>query len=436
MHLFRRRLGARKKTPTGDTRKVDSNPPPSYEDSQDASLREVLQGARAVLPLLWPSTSESSSSSLSSSPTTFASSPTKPANKCQNIAPDTELGTRKNGRDPENRKPSLNGPEDAIIEVLSALAMAPCAGHPFLDRIRQFSDAYFTPYTASEGSPASPPQAEGAPVQEQQRRALQNIPAPRESVALVLCARVLEAYYAGLGHVDSATDVEMIPYDTPSKVSPGCRQGEKKAGSSRDAEEPPSSLPRMKTRVTHIAACVAEGCACIDFDEAIPGRTQPKADIDRTPRCGCGHPRTSHSSAAAGISRLLRRYTNWDSASYSALGHRSSDGARKRRVVEIRACGASCPCRDYDKGRRTGRCARCGHYDGAHFPIDVAQEKQARETRKLDKRRKRKGDGGRSNSTGTDLAQKKAEWELSWILVENAYLLLNQITPLPQDGNC
>ncbi|TGJ81727.1 hypothetical protein E0Z10_g7040 [Xylaria hypoxylon] len=426
MHLFRRRIGARNETPVDDTKNIDSSLPPSYEDSQDASLREVLQGARAVLPLLWPSSSSTMASS---------SKPEK------NITLGTDPATGKSGRHGETINPSPSAQEDAIMEVLSNLAMAPCGGYPFLDRIRQFSDFYFTPYMASEGSgsshehnSSSPTGQEtqvGIPRQEQQRIALQKINAPRESAALLLCARVLEVYYAGLGHVDSAADADIA--QNPSTLYP--KRPKEKNTSDWDAEkkrgggEIPTSTSEiaMKTKLTQIAACGEEGCVCCDFDDAIsnssPG-TQPK-DLGLPARCSCGHPRTSHSSPPGGISRLLRRYTNWNSASYIALGHRTPTGLEKRGFAEIRVCGApgtNCPCRDYDKGRHTARCGRCGHYDSVHFPINVAREVQ-----KSEKRHKGKGKRGGLNTTGTDPARKKAEWELSWILVENAYRLLNQM---------
>ncbi|KAI0422934.1 hypothetical protein F5X98DRAFT_106308 [Xylaria grammica] len=430
MYLLRRRFGARNETRTD---KAD-NPPPSYEDSQDASMREVLQGARDVLPLLWPSSSSTITSASYSS------------NSEKNVAIGIGPETDKSRRNDEIIKTTMSPQEDAIIEVLSHLAMAPCGGHPFLDRIRQFSDFYFTPYMANKGS-GSPHehnssysteegiQAAAVPQQEQQRMVLENINAPRESAALLLCARVLEEYYAGLGHIDSIidTDIAQNPFplcpECPKEKNSGNRDTEKEKGGGKGPVL--TTEIRMKTKLTQIAACVAEGCVCCDFDEAIsnPSReAQPKdSRLSRSPLCGCGHPRTSHSSSpSSGISRLLRHYTNWNSASYTALGHRSPAGQEKRRVVDIRVCsapGTNCRCPDYDKGRHTGRCGRCGHYDDAHSPANVAREEQ-----KPEKRQKRKG-------KRTDLAQKNAEWELSWILVENAYLLLNQMAQFSPDEN-
>ncbi|KAI1355350.1 hypothetical protein F5Y01DRAFT_327054 [Xylaria sp. FL0043] len=418
MHLIRRRFGgARSAISTDDAEMVDSNPPPSYEDSQDASLQEVLQGARAVLPLLWPSTSDSPSSSTPPPPTTtLAPSLSKPVAEYESVVTNRRLEGLK------SKETSSSPQQKAIIEVLSNLAMAPCNGRPFLDRIRQFSDFYFTPYMASEGdsSISSRPnhndldshqttqQREYISPQEKQREVLSSLSAPRESIALVLCARVLEEYYGKLGHVESAGE---------------------------------ANIPRVKRKITQIAACLAEDCTCCDFDETLatsfsstPAQgINPKLSVDTSPLCGCGHPRTSHSPSAGvvGLSRLLRRYTNWDSASYAALGHRSPAGVPKRRVVDIRVCsgggGVDCACQDYDKGRRTGRCARCGHYDGVHDPVKVALEKQQQH----DKWQKRKGVRAEtSNATGIDPTQKGAEWELSWILVENAYLLFDRIAPL------
>ncbi|KAI1282731.1 hypothetical protein F5Y07DRAFT_196169 [Xylaria sp. FL0933] len=411
MHLIRRRFGARNAISTNDAEMVDSNPPPSYEDSQNSSLQEVLQGARAILPLLWPSTSDSSSPS-----------PSKPATKRESIATNTRPEPLKSERVAKSEEPSSDSQQDTIMEVLANLAMAPCTGRPFLDRIRQFSDFYFAPYMASEGersissradnndidSHKSTQQREHIFPQEKQRKALASISAPRESIALVLCTRVLEEYYSKLGHVESIGK---------------------------------ENVPRLKTKITQVAACLAEGCTCCDFDETLatsssstPAQeTIPKQAVSTSPLCGCGHPRTSHSPSAGvvGLSRLLRRYTNWDSASYAALGHRSPLGVPKRRVVNIRVCGGGggvdCACQDYDKGRRTGRCARCGHYDGVHYPVKVALEKQQQH----DKWRKKKGVWAEtSNATGTDPTQKGADWELSWILVENAHLLLDRIAPL------
>ncbi|KAI0435080.1 hypothetical protein F5Y09DRAFT_160120 [Xylaria sp. FL1042] len=455
MHLFRRRFGARDQTPTNNTEEIDNNPPPSYEDSQDASLREVLHGARAILPLLWPSTSDSPSSS--SPPTaTFAPSPSpspsKLATKYESMAADRKSEKYKSKWESED--PSPYPQEDAIIEVLANLAMAPCNGRPFLDRVRQFSDFYLRPYMASEGDPSDSRQSQNddtnsaentekgqpipIPAQEHQRKILASISAPRESTALVLCARVLEDYYSKLGHIDSAAEV-----NTP--LTP----------SSSPSSSPSTTTPYTKTQITQIAACLAERCVCSDFDQAnansipLPTQTQefnnPNPDASPSPHCSCGHPRTSHSPSTetTGLSRLMRLYTNWDNAPYATLTHRSPDGAPKRRIGEIRACGADCPCQDYDKGRRTGRCARCGHYDGDHFPVNVAREKKKKQQHQKqpqpqkDKRWKRKGGGSAtSNTTGTDSAQEGAEWELSWILIENAYQLLNQIAPLSQDENC
>ncbi|KAI0810252.1 hypothetical protein GGR55DRAFT_131226 [Xylaria sp. FL0064] len=432
MHLIRRRFGARDPITTNNTEMVDSNPPPSYEDSQNASLQEILQGARAILPLLWPSTSDTPSSSSPLTTTTFAPSASKQLAEYESMVTNTRPEPPRIGRATKSEETISSSEQDAIIEVLANLAMAPCSGCSFLDRIRQFSDFYFTPYMASEGdchissrpdnndidSHKKAQQRGSVTPQEKQRKVLASISAPRESIALVLCARVLEGYYSKLEHVESAGEV---------------------------------NIPRIKTRITRItriAACPAGGCTCCDFNEAIPfpispspspspstpvpALTQeinPKLSIATSPHCGCGHPRTSHSpsAGATGLSRLLRRYTNWDSASYAALGHRSPAGAPKRRVVEIRVCGtADCACRDYDKGRRTGRCARCGHYDEVHHPVNVALEKQQQQ-RQQDQRRKRNGVG--SMTSETDSTPKGAEWELSWILVENAYLLLDRIAP-------
>ncbi|KAI0535785.1 hypothetical protein GGR58DRAFT_503926 [Xylaria digitata] len=421
MNLFRRRFGARRETPTDD-----SNPPPSYEDSQDASLREVLQGARMALPLLWPSTSSS---------TTITSSTSYSSKTEKNTTLGADLETGKSGR---NGETSSSAREDAVMEVLLNLAMAPCGDRTLLDRIRQFSDFYFTPYIASEGSSQPSHERDSTyqaghemgtvvPLQEHQRIALENIAVPRESAALLLCARVLERYYAGLGNIDSGVDTNIT--QDPPMLHPECPKGNTSdwgAGKEKGRKEIPEI--RRKTKLTQIAACVVEGCICYDFDEAISTRSSEtrSKDPEVFRRCGCGHPRTSHSpSGMGGISRLVRRYTNWDTSSYVALGHRSPTGEDKRRLIDIRVCsapGTKCPCRDYDKGRRTGCCGRCGHYGDVHVPINSAREEQKPEKKRKGKR------GGGSDATGADPTWKKAEWELSWILVENAYSLLNEMT--------
>ncbi|KAI0410112.1 hypothetical protein F4802DRAFT_14968 [Xylaria palmicola] len=470
LHLFRRRRHV--EPPSGTLAQHDEagdgNPPPSYEDSQDASLRAVLQGARAVMPLLWPSTHPSSVV------INHPSSPLTPTDKYQSIQPNTDPSAGKNRQHGKEIDPAPRAGDDAVIDVLADLAMVPCGGRPFLDRIRQFSDFYLAPYMGSR--PADPPTQDGDASQELQlqRAALEGLDAPRESVALVLCARVLESYYVELGHLDIAADDD-TPQDSSAEPKPDF-QGEKHglgetakvwAGSdpSPSSSLSSSSSPTattttrtiMKTRLTQIAPCLEEeGCSCCDYDALISSQDTPhpatKADQEddstmtsrhhaspSPPRCCCGHPRASHShshshsasASASGVSRLLRRYTNWHPAPYRALGHRSTTGSPKWRIHQIEACGARaasgadrCPCPDYDKGSRTGRCARCGHYDTAHRPIDTAPRERER-----DKRRRRKKDGGGPTATAAGPGAGSAEWELSWILIENAYLLLGQITP-------
>ncbi|KAI0861153.1 hypothetical protein F4860DRAFT_179979 [Xylaria cubensis] len=432
MPLFRWRFGPRSSgTPaiagcaSQDGTDDNNNPPPSYQESQNASLHAVLQGAVAVAPILWPSAC--SSLNTIKEPSSFQSA------GC--------LGAGEKEKDKQNGRLAIFGPsaeENGIIEVFTYLAMTPCGDHPFLDRIRDFSYFYFTPYIASDGAAiqSSSPQGgnsggssrretqETIPVQERLRKALQHLEVLRESSALVLCARVLEDYYAGLKHVDSIVDIDIAQDEsTPDQQFPN----EKGMSSAEAAIR--STLIRNKTRLTQIAACLEEDCNCCDFDE-----TQSKTDLidhsspSTTLSCNCGHPRTSHTHSPLGISRLLRRYTNWDSVSYSALRHRSSVGVRKNRIYELKVCGASggCPCRDYDKGPRTGRCARCGHYDKDHVPLkpDKKHGKGKEKGKEKD---------GPSTTGGDDL--KNAEWELSWILVENAYLLLNRITPI-SESNC
>ncbi|KAI1314280.1 hypothetical protein F5Y03DRAFT_7143 [Xylaria venustula] len=424
LHLFRRRFGAGKETPGDDTEKtVDENPPPSYKDSQDASLREVLQGARAVLPLLWPSVYQPS-----------------PSISTVTMAQGSEIK-----QDSKNEIISVNAQEEEVIQALEYLAMAPCDGRPFLDRIRQFSDFYFAPYIVSEGTSDVPhhdtssgaKQIEPVPIQERQLGFLRTIEAPRESTALVLCGRVLGDYYAGLGHADSALDISETRDTKSSTASSGNSSSREKQTKRVDEESSTRATPRTKTRITQIATCVAKECACGDFDEAVPPQeSNPHQETSAPARCGCGHERTAHSSTATGISRLLRRYTNWDTESYRALCHRSPSGASKRRVIDIRMCAeTNCPCPDYDKGRRTGRCARCGHYDDIHIaPVDAACEKeQEQDPRRKRKGGKKKSKGANGSSSGPNSVQRRAEWELSWILIENAYLLLDKIALSKQD---
>jgi hypothetical protein len=287
---------------------------------------------------------------------------------------------------------------------------------------------------------------------EKQLAVLQNVPGPRESAILVLCARVLEGYYAGLGHVDStlamvenATSTESAreKYDGTAEEN----QSQAKSGSESGSGPNPTPKAHTKTSLTQIAACGEENCGCCDYDAGV--RAQPPApapvadpknpfsssssssyypDPSSSPPCGCGHPRISHhpsspSTTALGVARLLHRYTNWHPPAYAALGHRSSTGYRKRSLSKIRVCGApgtNCPCRDYDKGRRTGRCERCGHYDNVHVAAHIWRGEQTSE---------RRGDKARNGEIGAGLDQ-KGEWELSWILIENAYILLNQMDHL------
>ncbi|KAI1122069.1 hypothetical protein F5Y10DRAFT_82424 [Nemania abortiva] len=461
MQLFRRHFGPRDAATTAagltlqdktdNIEKANDSLPPSYQDSQDASLRAVLQGAKAVVPLLWPSAFGPSS------PITSSLSPSTLADEYQSLTMNKEPRIRKEKEKTGNSSSGLGAEENAIMEVLESLAMTACGDYPFLDRVRQFSDFYFTPYAASDGGvssqendPDSPTCQDtlqvAVPIQEEQRLALQNLNAPRDSAALVLCARVLEGYYAELGHADS-TAGNPITENTykPSPWSLKAQEaGHSTAGTEESATPPLPAQPGLKTRLTQISACAETGCNCFDFDEAtlvpkpqaktIRDTATPHANknTNKPQRCTCGHPQTSHGGPAAGLPRLLRRYTNWQPESYTFLNHRSSSGREKRQIHEIEVCraapgGANCPCPDYDKGRRTGRCARCGHYDGDHYPIRAVQDHQAMGNGKEGKREK----GGNQSTTGT--IQKASEWELSWILVENAYLLLSQITPLLED---
>ncbi|KAI1145571.1 hypothetical protein F4825DRAFT_473846 [Nemania diffusa] len=467
MQLFRRYFGARNavtttvsftsEDKTDNIEKVNSNPPPSYEDSQDASLRVVLQGAQVVMPLLWPSASPPSSAITSSL------SPSALADECQRLAPDIESRTSEKKEKTENTctSPSPGVEETPIMEVLVNLAMTACGDRPFLDRVRQFSDFYFTPYMASEGlvssqgdEPSSPSRQEtqpATPLQEQQRIALQNLDAPRESAALVLCARVLEEYYAGLGHADSPEDTNLAHNPSGLSTAPP-RARTSTADAKQYRSTPPTPHPRLKTRLAQIAACAEAGCACGDYDDATTQRPAPQdlpsAAAAAHHRCSCGHPRPSHGASPAGVARLLRRYTNWHDAPYAALRHRGPSGRAKRRVHEIEVCrgappgaaAADCACRDYDKGWRTARCARCGHYYRDHVPIGTAAAAAAaaavaQESQAPGSRWKKKGGAGGSRAGGPDPRQRSAEWELSWILVENAYLLLSQIIPPLRDDS-
>ncbi|KAI0468434.1 hypothetical protein F4859DRAFT_204131 [Xylaria cf. heliscus] len=497
MALFRWRFGARKSatsTTAGSTSQDDSsNLPPSYEESQDASLRAVLRGARAVAPLLWPSGAFSYSA-------TADSPPLSPSSLGYTWCPDA-AGEDKEKQPAKSAIACASAEEDAMMEVLENLAMAPCGDYPFLDRIREFSDFYFMPYSASEesailSSPSPSPEKkkekekekekdiggnssatrprgtplreEAVPVQERHRKVLEGLGVPYESAALVLCARVLEDYYAGLGNVDWEADIDiaqepLAPYPQFSEAEEG-KEKEKattSSSSSSSAEMPkgrneqsptppptPTAHPTTKTKLSQIASCLEQDCICTDYDHDYTPTPNPTPPF---PRCGCGHPRSSHKSSAQGISRLLRRYTNWDSEAYSALRHRSSKGKRKRRIHDIKACGAAggtCPCRDYDKGRRTGRCARCGHYYQAHCLVDTRlargpderrgpqqqqqqqQQQQEEDSEKGKGKEKEKGEQTGGSGTMEYSDSKNKEWELSWILIENAYLLLNHVTPI------
>ncbi|KAI0096894.1 hypothetical protein GGR51DRAFT_542210 [Nemania sp. FL0031] len=445
MQLFRRYFGARdtvtgaasltSQDKTNKIKKINDSPPPSYEDSQDASLRAVLQGAKAVMPLLWPSAAIHSSSPSSSAL----------SDESHGFTLNKDSHSDKEKEKTGNISPSLGAEESAIMEVLEALAMTACGEYPFLDRVRQFSDFYFTPYTASEAvlsshedddeldSPTSPDMQTAIPIQELQRIALHNLNAPRESAALVLCARVLEEYYATLGHADSTSTAN--PGIPPESIT---EKGAYTSSAGGDSDETPTSptptppTPTPKTRLTQITACAEPGCACGDFDELPPPNPTTTTNtstytIAPARRCTCGHARILHSASPAGLSRLLRRYTNWHPGSYTSLNHRSTRGSSKHQIKEIEVCrapGANCACPDYDKGRRTGRCARCGHYYDDHFPILAVQELQASVERRGKKRDNKDGKGA-----AVPAQRKAAEWELSWILVENAYSLLSKMIP-------
>ncbi|GAP88135.2 hypothetical protein SAMD00023353_1500980 [Rosellinia necatrix] len=457
--------------------KSSNSPPPSYEDSQHVSIRTVLQGARKAAPLLWPS-------ALCPSP---PSSVATPRHEYASAYRFTEATGGKPGGEKKGggvMKAVASAEEIAMLEVLARLAMAQCGDHTFLDAMRRFSDAYFAPATA----PATATRREAAVIvaaarlRERQRRALDAVGAPRDSATLVLCGRVLEEYYAGLGHVDPIVMTTATTMTTAASTPTSRRRPEtdRKGG---------APLPRagtgtgteagMKTRLSQIAGCEEPGCVCADFDIAPHPHPHPHPRPHSQPTsaapapaytCACGHARASHTLFRAGLARLLRRYTNWDPRPYAALGHRSPRGRRKHGPREIRACGADhdpdhghggeegkdrrrCPCRDYDHCASSsssssssggGSCARCGHDSVAHIPPDAAaREMPPRQGRAED----HDGDGGRlagasrsggggSSSSGSGsggLAHNRcrwAEWDLSWILVENAFLLLSrQIAP-------
>ncbi|KAJ3555292.1 hypothetical protein NPX13_g10381 [Xylaria arbuscula] len=156
----------------------------------------------------------------------------------------------------------------------------------------------------------------------------------------------------------------------------------------------------------------------------------------------------SDTDIQSGLSRLLRHYTNWEPSSYPSLSHRSIKGSTKRHISEITACSAlpSCACRDYDKYSRTALCGRCGHHHRFHVSLQETLRKQKEEdekderqrrSRKGKKRKEKKGGkeatGNEGNGCDDDEGKKKAvaaDWELSWILVENAYLLLTRLAPV------
>ncbi|KAI8624767.1 hypothetical protein F5Y19DRAFT_302578 [Xylariaceae sp. FL1651] len=427
--LFHTKTEAPAKFSQEDTKNVEngSHVPPSYEDSQHASLRDILQGAREVMPLLWPS-----SSSNSYTPTFSSISSSLPSSL-------SGIAGKPSGLDGARTDEHRSQQEAISMDILSHVAMTPCGDRSFLDRIRQFSDFYFTPYIGGQGekSYANRGQSLGnsnvtsqpkvhiqVPVQEEQRALLQSFGVPYESAALVLCARVLEGYYATLGHRDSVgiRNYTAVAPEIYIKYSNGT-----------ELEQ------YTKTRLFQIAACEEESCGCCDYDERVSDfNPETNFDQDHCPPplssryCGCGHPRISHAplpsagataAAAAGISRLLQRYTNWQNSSYRALGHRSSTGRQKTRIDEIEGCGAlgtRCLCPDYDKGKRTGRCARCGHYCDVHFSMRTLSGGGR------DIPKSTEGGTGETRVTERKQGSRQAEWDLSWILIENAYLLLKE----------
>ncbi|KAI1363266.1 hypothetical protein F5Y08DRAFT_244256 [Xylaria arbuscula] len=481
MFLFRRRMGAGNQTQT-NVENTPPLPPPSYEDSQDASLREVLQEAKTILPLLWPSTSDTSPSPSSSStpspsllgPSYSFSSPTKNEDT---TTPGTKPSIEKKDYW-DTQHPNASNPEEtARIHVLANLALVPCDGRPFLDRIRQFSDLYFTPYIGKEAYARDEPVSNA----ERARTILRNMNASRESAALVLCARVLEEYYATLGHVDTIVESSSLSKCNGGSSSSSSNSSTSSGSSTTntttkgcEAHPRGSHSSGVKTRLTQITPCTAQDCSCGDFDEAQQHIIQ---EYLPSPHCVCGHPRSSHSQSLSqshsqppsqpspfssssspscsssasetstqqqqGLSRLFRHYTNWEPSSYPSLSHRSINGSTKRHISEITACSAllGCACRDYDKYSRTALCGRCGHHHRFHVSLQETLRKQKKEEEEEDerqKKRKKKKEkkGGNGVVIGNDddgerrKKKRAADWELSWILVENAYLLLTRLAPV------
>ncbi|KAI1261377.1 hypothetical protein F5Y18DRAFT_202960 [Xylariaceae sp. FL1019] len=380
--------------------------PPSYEESQHVSLREIIDGAMQIAPQLWPSTS-------SYTPTTST-----PAARSSSLL--TRL------RDAGIGQQDRSEHEESMAQVLEQLATAMCGDRPFLDRVREFSEFYFSPYAESDGlrragtKTQNHAQTEGRieeqtsvhvaiPLQQQQKALVDSLPVPRESVALVLCARVLEEYYAGLQH----QDLNLV---ATKDGGPGPEKG----GNDVKSDTNPNTI--LKTHLRQIAACSVSGCLCMDYDAST---VLPAASLMFPPQrlCFCGHSRSLHSlfcpNSTPGIPRLLTHYTNWNQAGYRALSHRGTNGAAKGKYVNIEACTApGCICPDLDKGRRTGRCARCGHYCEVHCLLTSAQKSgigggKGKERKEGEMGKNRGGQRG------------EGHWELSWILIENGYLLLS-----------
>lgn len=250
-----------------------------------------------------------------------------------------------------------------------------------------------------------------------------------EALLLVLCARVLQAYYEAQGH--------------------------------RDARG------RRKTRLAELRACGAPGCGCFDYDDR-DGPAAAAAPAGGLHWCFCLHTRGQHhgdddgdeddlasvpgdaAAWARALRGLLLRHVNWDPLmSYAQLRHRQPSGARKTYLGEVAPCLAQgCRCVDFDLDRsraggggrgdrgdddgrddvfsssprgpekekvephgETGEEAwcRCGHGNVSHGRYLPDREERERQRK----------DGTYTGAVG--------KWDGAWILVEEACMMLNEV---------
>ncbi|KAI1854196.1 hypothetical protein JX266_001337 [Neoarthrinium moseri] len=356
-------------------------PPPSYEDSQEAAMRSIVDGSLYLASLAFPDLFET---------------PPGP--------PDA----------------SASSPDIVLRAVLMDLASAPCHGRTYLHRMRQhMGSASISPMTKSQIRQAlkyvqserqldiGSTREEGKGKGKGKRKGRLQAPAvdtrraytiTEESMALLLSAQTLQRYYAKQQHRD------------------------------------PSG--RSKTRLTELRAC-SEKCGCFDYDSATTLRQRPgstdrdRAEADEKHRpetdedgdtlelCYCRHPASSHANGGPAVSKLLLRYVNWDQRMYAALGHRDASLVRKRYLSQVARCqGDRCGCADYDGRQLSGAGARsstagadrrcnCGHSDVLHVPA--------------------RGAGGRKGAGSRGRREADGDGDGAWILVEAAYLGFDEV---------